>query len=686
MTLIIKSKNFFSLIIAFALLTDLAIILNIQFLRQFFALIFLLILPGTLILQIIKIDKLELIEKLVLSVGLSVSFVMLIGLFINEIYFSIGYKYPLSKSSLIISLSAALFFLSFWAFKRNSLKNFIITRPNLEIDIEMLFFIPLILLPLLSVLGTNLINKCDDNLISLLVLFLIPLYIIIIASFGDSTPKQIYPFSLLMISVSLLFLGSLRGDYFLSGGDINDEYYAFQLALNNHHWSMDSLWAGFNACLSVTILPTIFNEFLSFDVYIFKFCYPLVFSITPLTLYILYKKLFFSELVAFLSSCFFMSQLIYTHMIFNWARVEVAIFFLALAFMVLLDPEIDEIKKRFLFLIFMVSLLFSHYSSVYITLIILILSALILFLHDTYSSSHSNRIINKGVIAIIFAMIFVWYGQLTQVSFNQLIYFSIDAILELQHLFLEEARADTTLKLLGVSNNLLPEKISYLVHLISFMLIGVGVFSLIKNNGYRLNEYLSFVISCAILLIFVEFLPYLSQGYDMIRTYQLAIIILAPTFVIGCITISRLLKQNFKLFILFFLILQFIGANLLIYQFFDVPYSMLYNSEGKQYIQEYVHSEDILMARWLNRLKGESPICFDSGSRFTHSIGLFENINNSFAFNNTSAEEYICLRHRSVVDGKILVEWDHIDDISKYAHLFTGKGKIYENGGALIYK
>ena len=73
-------KQWFVFIILILLLTDLAILLNIPFLRQILGFIFLTILPGLLILQVLKLNKIGSTEKSVLLVGLSISFLMFFGL------------------------------------------------------------------------------------------------------------------------------------------------------------------------------------------------------------------------------------------------------------------------------------------------------------------------------------------------------------------------------------------------------------------------------------------------------------------------------------------------------------------------------------------------------------------------------------------------------------------------------
>jgi uncharacterized membrane protein len=103
----------------FLIFTDLSIFLNIPVLRQVLGFTFFTVIPGLLILHILKLNKLEFTWKIVLSFGLSISFLMFFGLFINWVYPLFGYNTPLSTSSLIISFSVVILILAIIAYVRN---------------------------------------------------------------------------------------------------------------------------------------------------------------------------------------------------------------------------------------------------------------------------------------------------------------------------------------------------------------------------------------------------------------------------------------------------------------------------------------------------------------------------------------------------------------------------------------
>ena len=233
MALKFGAKNWFVFIISILLLTDLVIFLNIPFLRQIFGFLFLTFLPGISILQILKLDKLGFTEKFVLSVGLSISFLMFFGLFIDKLYFGLGYETPLSILSLLISFNIAFIVFAIIAYRTNKEPTF--SLPNIELSTsEKAFLIVPLFFPALSIFGMHIMNTTDNNIILMFLLFLIPTYVAFVCFLNYKFPNRLYPVVIFLVSISLLLLLSLRSNH-LIGVDTHIEYYYFRTTLDNLH-------------------------------------------------------------------------------------------------------------------------------------------------------------------------------------------------------------------------------------------------------------------------------------------------------------------------------------------------------------------------------------------------------------------------------------------------------------------
>ena len=93
-----------------------------------------------------------------------------------------------------------------------------------------------------------------------------------------------------MMGLSILFSTSLRG-WFITGHDIQHEFAVFQVASRAGYWSI----AGhngdpYNACLSITILPTIIAKITTISAaYVYKVVFQAIFAFGIVPIYFAYQ-------------------------------------------------------------------------------------------------------------------------------------------------------------------------------------------------------------------------------------------------------------------------------------------------------------------------------------------------------------------------------------------------------------
>ncbi|KAF5420331.1 MAG: putative membrane protein [Candidatus Methanomarinus sp.] len=127
-----------------------AIGLNIPILRQLIGFIYLTFVPGILIFRILKIHGFDLVNTLLFTVGLSITFIMLCGLFINALYPIIGIPNPLSTLSLTATTCVFILIFSIIIYYRD--EDIIETNINQKHVFKPSILLPIIiLLPALSV-------------------------------------------------------------------------------------------------------------------------------------------------------------------------------------------------------------------------------------------------------------------------------------------------------------------------------------------------------------------------------------------------------------------------------------------------------------------------------------------------------------------------------------------------------
>ena len=736
MVLKVGHKEWFVFIISILLLTDIVILLNIPFFRQIFGFLFLTILSGLLILKILKLNKLEFTEKFVLSVGLSISFLMFFGLLINNFLFSLGYETPLSTISLLILFNLAFIILAIVGYKAN--KNAIISLPNLNLTTsEKAFLVVPVMFPALSIFGMRVMNLTNNNIILMFLLFLISAYLIFVGIFNHKFPERLYPVVILLTSISVVLLMALRSNH-LIGWDTHGEYYLFQTTLDNLHWRVLTIGNPLDACLSISTLPTIYQSISNINPeYLFKILYPVLYSISPLAIYVLSKR-YIGESYGFLAACLFTFQVDFVRVTAN-SRTSIAILFFALSMMVLFNDKIDPLKKRILFITFMASCMVSHYSTTYIFFFIMLgafVGIEILSRKFTF-----KKVISLTFIILFYAFIFFWYSQVTETAFVSGIDYVEQTIRNLNKFFIDESRGATTYSVLGkdIMQKGIPHLIEFIFTWIIFVFIGIGIATLIRRykemsfpeRNFKKSEvlkdkfevtYFVATLMCSGLLLVMVMLPYVSQHYSVGRVFAVAITILSVFFVIGGITLSKNLSLNLLrnvlsktlrgkkalpkkqkekngsevrayLIILLVLIPYFFCVTGVTYEIFGYPRWMILDAEGEYYDTLFVHDQESYSAKWLKAYGDDKKqIYTDSygNVRLTSQGNIPTGSIDAISLaKNRAGEGYIYLRYYNVVNGKLLGprEPKYVPyNLSDYSHQFVGKNKIYANGGSEVYK
>ncbi len=459
MLLKLTKNKILSGIIIFGLITNLLVLFDIQYfyLRAIFSFIFLITIPGLLIMLMLEIREIGFWEYLVYTIGASIAFLMFGGLFINWTLPLVGIDKPLSLGPLFVSFN--IFLLIFWliVFKRNKEITLKIKLPKLSWLNKVFLVIPVIFI-FLSIFGATMLNNNGPNTLTMIMLIGIAVYIFMVVLYRNKLNKNIYPFSILMISISLLLAVSLRSRY-ISGWDIFQEYYLFQLTKEGFNWSVSSFSDAYSVCLSITILPTVLSSFLKInDHYVFKLLFQLIFSFVPVGVF-LFLRTFAQDILAFIASFFFISQSDFFESCPKVIRREIALLFFTLTLLVLFNKNINSTLKKILFLVFGFSIIVSHYTTFYVALALFIFTYLLCLifrktenrkpffkiyekfrLKEKGSRSNERKYYLSGIlILLLIVFAFFWYAQSTEI-YSNLVDLTHEAIQNMEKIFSVEMR------------------------------------------------------------------------------------------------------------------------------------------------------------------------------------------------------------------------------------------------------
>ncbi|MCX4538321.1 DUF2206 domain-containing protein [Streptomyces sp. NBC_01669] len=174
-------------------------------------------------------------------------------------------------------------------------------------------------------------------------------------------------------ALALLLLASLRG-WFITGHDVQTEYLFYRMALGGEYWDVSTYRHAYNACLSITLLPVSIRQLTGInDIYIFKAIIPALFALTPVMLFRSVRNVA-PRSVALLAAVFFVAfPTFLTDMVFL-GRQAIAFVLLGSAIVVLTDSRGPRTARRVLFVVLLVGVVLSHYSTAYVVIATLTLA------------------------------------------------------------------------------------------------------------------------------------------------------------------------------------------------------------------------------------------------------------------------------------------------------------------------
>lgn len=666
MSIKINRNNLFAGILLFLLIINLLLWLDLQvfYIRAILAFLFIILVPGALIMLVLKIRGINHWEYLVYTIGLSIAFIMFAGLAVNWGLPALGITdKPLALAPILVCFDIFLLIFLGIAFYRNKDLKYEIKFPHLDTTNNIFFIIPMIF-PILSVLGAFILNNGGPNYLTMIMLGGIATYVLTVVIFRKKLNENLYPWAIFFIGLSLLLMNSFRS-WYISGWDINVEYQVFRLTSENGLWDIANLNHAYNAMLSITVFPSIMDIHLGIGgEYIFKFIFQIIFALMPVVIYLIFKKYVKSE-IAFLAVFIFQSQILF-YALSSWARQEIAFLFISLFLLSILQKEMQRTANLGMIIILGISIVVSHYSTTYILLGILFVVIITLGIYRVRPKrSAESRIVGRlswifVILLILFS--FFWYSQLTVTSVG-LLEFSKNSFNNLDRMFSQDIQAERSSILDQLNIFYKPREISALIGTYSKNMTSIyrnlSNFNLYsdkevknyypylvesKSLDYRVSpiilkivsllnevlkniirvlivigslimlfyskerrkyplELIAFIFASLALLILSTLIPLVTVNYNMARIYQQALIVLALPGALGVFYLlsSALLKSKVYICITLVLVLSFLFTSGFIFQLTGGAYAEGHlNNYGEVYDASYAHKPEIKAIKWLS--------------------------------------------------------------------------------------
>jgi len=701
----------FILITQFAMFVTM--VLDIPVARQIIGFVYVSFIPGILILRILRFNLESRTNTIIFSVGLSLAFLMFVGLIVNELYPLMGVSEPLSILPLSFTIGTILLVMSFFSYKTHDLERSF-SLPSIS---QVLRAFLLMGLPILVIIGALLTN-------SLLLSIMISAIVVLVMATALSRrliPHELYVIVILVIAISLMFQSEFISKY-LMGWDVFGEFYVFRVTNANSFWNpalplpVEEL-LDFNAMLSITILPTIYSSLLNIQGdLIFKVVYLLLYSLVPVSLYQMYKQEF-GKSIAFLSAFYFV---LFPRFYSEERRQIIGELFLVLLIFLILAKDVDLGKKRILLYIFGAALVVSHYSISYIFMFSILFAFVFMSIANRISKTKYNlgkkSVINSSFVILIFVLNFSWALVSHPTVINLFEFVGYVASSFTTSFLSLETRGDRVSEFFApdYSSMSLTNKADYIINKIPYILIIIGFIVLIKKMRARAKmntplEYLPLVSANISMLLMVTVLPFFAPAFLTHRFYHVSLLFLAPICVLGGETfLMYILKplidmkraRSICLVILYiiFVVIFLFKVGFIHEVTGDVPisrsvsFTRIKTSHDPEittmFYNAYVPEQDVYSAIWLSDMTNRNSTVYADLIASQHVLRAYSMtiIEWDCLLNNNTAigtNAYIYFRHLNVDES--LREQGMFSNTTRLYSQLRWTNKIYSNGDSEIH-
>lgn len=335
-----------------------------------------LVLPGALTLALARVTITDGAARLSMWLLVSLLELTVLGLVQNAVLPLFGILRPLDTVPVVWSITVLILMLFFMAWPRLGTYSFELSMPaRSEVWSIVLHCIVPPLLAASAACGALLLNVSNESWLTLTFLVVAALYAGVLYRTADALPRFVVPYALFFLGLGLLLMTSLRG-WYISGHDIQREFYVFQLVHDAGHWSMAAYRDAYNACLSITILPTMLAQVLHIaDAYVYKALYQVMFAFAGVLAYLISRR-WLSVRLSLLSGLLLISFPTFFQDMPYLIRQEVAFLFYGGLVYVLFARGLSNRARQVLVVAFGVGVVLSHYSTTYTVLFTLVLAVL----------------------------------------------------------------------------------------------------------------------------------------------------------------------------------------------------------------------------------------------------------------------------------------------------------------------
>jgi uncharacterized membrane protein len=369
-------------------------------------------------------------ERVVYSLAGAIFLLLVGGLFINTVLPLVGVTRPLDLIPVLVLVDVLNIALLLLRRRYPAVPSWRLGLAKINVLETRVLVVAGVCIPL-AVIGAIRLNNGHGNGATLVMLVIAALALVLLLGWSDQIASGITAVALYFLSAALLLMTSLRG-WSVTGHDVQTEYRVFQLTAAHGRWDISFFRDAYNACLSITMLPTEMSALMRVDdPYIYKVFFQIIFASCPVIVYLLSRR-FFSNRIAIVAAIYFVSfPTFFTDMPFL-NRQETALLFVGVAGLAITNPLWKKSTRQIILVFAAMGVELSHYSTSYVFLGTLVVTWLIelfggfdRFRHrgrdqaiplERQRWANTEKVLSTGCIVFVLAITVIWGGLATRVA------------------------------------------------------------------------------------------------------------------------------------------------------------------------------------------------------------------------------------------------------------------------------
>lgn len=380
------------------------------------------VLPALLLHGKLSLGRMQSAPRALICLTATLGLLLLLGLALNFGLAAIGVTRPLGRVPVTLGLDLQLALIV--AFRRDRLPSPIVVRETLSRDTAGVLVLSAFTV-MLAVVGTIRLNNGTGGEVTLVMLGLVVVVFARLLVIRNRLAENTIIISVYLLSLALLLMTSLRG-WYVTGHDIQREFRLFELVNTSGSWSPARLHEAYNACLSITVLPTILAQATNVpDPYVFKLLYQALFGFCPVAVYLITRR-YATRGISLVACLFFVAFPTYfTDMPFL-NRQEISFLFVSSSVLVIAEPSITGRAARRWLSVLSVGIVLTHYSTSFVFGAVLGLA----WIGYRLSAMIESRSVRRGLrlfqgvasgtqvvsllnVLLVIVFAFLWYGPIT---------------------------------------------------------------------------------------------------------------------------------------------------------------------------------------------------------------------------------------------------------------------------------